>query len=261
MGSRQESISQALSSAEGLHALLKPGNRLVIVLPQGGTLMRAVNAALVHTLPHPLKSAVLTGDSDPQVSSTPVVSVADTKNINEALSRVRRHAAVHTLVVTGSSPFGSWDKKPLHLYDFYRKATRTLARSRARSIWLFEQERLSNELWAEIKEDAEFFATAFSSGPLTLFQFLTAKGFFSPWLFLPRPPRDRPSTFCRSRIAAPSGQQVMGLCCLIGKEPTANRTSVHVRSSDIPGLNCDRYRFATSWHLRRTGACFAHFFS
>jgi PAS domain S-box-containing protein len=186
MGSRQESLSQALSSAEGLHALLKPGNRLVIVLPQGGTLMRAFNAALVHTLPHPLKSAVLTGDSDPQVSSTRVVSVADTKNINEALSRVRRHAAVHTLVVTGSSPFGSWDKKPLHLYDFYRKATRTLARSRARSIWLFEQERLSDELWAEIKEDAEFFATAFSSGPLTLFQFLTAKGFFSPWLFLPR---------------------------------------------------------------------------
>ncbi len=186
MNNLVKSAVPVLTSAEDLHALLKAGDRLVLALPAGSNLLRSLGAALAQTVPHPQKSALVTGESEPPISSLRVISLSDTKSLNEALTRVRRHAKVHTLLVQGGCHFGAWEKKPAHLREFFEKVSRVLSRSRNRAIWLLERDRLPEDAWAWIKDDVEFFATAHSAGSVTLLQFLSAKGIFSPEFFLPR---------------------------------------------------------------------------
>jgi PAS domain S-box-containing protein len=186
MSNAEKSVASAVASAEDIHALLKPGERFVLTLPAGGKLLRTFCSVLAQSLPHPHKSAILTGESDFPASSVRVVSLSDTKSLNEAVTKVRRNAGVHTLIVNGECRLGAWEKKPAQFREFFDKVSRLLSQRRIRSIWLFERDRLSGEVWVGIKDEAEWFATAFSAGSLTLLQFVSARGIFSPEFFLPR---------------------------------------------------------------------------
>jgi PAS domain S-box-containing protein len=200
-----KSSPPSVSTAGEIVSLLKPGERLVVVFPAGGNQLRVFRSALAASFTHPQKSVVLTGEAESDTSSAKTISLADSKSLNEAITGVKRHAAVHTLLVDGSSPLGAWDKKPAHLLEFYEKVSKLLGTSRGRSIWLFERDRLSDDISAELKDNAEYFASVLSVGSLNLLQFVSARGVYSPEFFLPRRIVIEGTSFRLDEPSLPSG--------------------------------------------------------
>jgi PAS domain S-box-containing protein len=165
-GSDIQSLQRAIES-------LEKGEQLVICVPSAAVAERFRSALLSQNSAGFLDAALLPGKNGEE-------SVARARKTIPP-SRTRKLLVVE--IAGGDQP---WHRKEAHLLAFHEKLSAFLAKRGDRSVWILVRPLVSEHGLARVKDRPRMFLDVTIVGKQTIAQFLAARGFYGPGVFLPR---------------------------------------------------------------------------